>query len=281
MRSRTWKIVLIAALVVAPFILGYAWWRHHFPYGWSRCCDLDLFFALHDYAIRHAGDFPTGEATPEASLSLLYRTKLADANLLRGKTMPQSVVRDILEHGELLTPDTCGWHYVEGLHMDDDRHLAILWDKASLDQNGGLLEGGGHIVMFLDGDTKHIPEAQWDAFIAEQRKLLAENATALRTTLRADNHVVRVQLRVRGDDICGSANWNDGGSSGGMDSSFATVKKNWVSGPPFIPIEEIRNARVVVEQENARVRFVLKGREIIYDQSGFHVEAIPSAATKK
>jgi hypothetical protein len=68
MRRRT-KIAVVA-VVLTPFVLGYAWWRHHYPYGMSHCCDLCLSSALHDYAATHGGAFPAGEATPEASLSL-------------------------------------------------------------------------------------------------------------------------------------------------------------------------------------------------------------------
>jgi hypothetical protein len=76
---------------------------------------------------------------------------LASANLLRGKTVPESVVKEILERGELVTPETCGWHYVERLRLDDDYRLALFGDKAGLDHNGGLLAEGGHFVLFVDG----------------------------------------------------------------------------------------------------------------------------------
>ena len=157
MRPRIKKHVLTAAIAVVaiPVVLlavryaRYAWCRHHYPYGMSHCCDLLLHDALREYATSHGGAFPSGEATPEASMSLLYREKcndrrLADEVLLRGKTVPESVVREILERGQLLTPETCGWHYVEGLRLDDDPRLALFWDKVGLDHNGGLLADGGH-----------------------------------------------------------------------------------------------------------------------------------------
>jgi hypothetical protein len=274
MRPRTKKIVLVATIVVAPFILGYAWWRHHFPYGYSHGCDLCLSGALHDYAATHDGAFPAGEATPEASLSLLYREKsdgwpLADATLLRGKTVPESVVKEILERGDLLTPDTCGWHYVEGLRIDDDPRLALFWDKAGLDHNGGRMAESGHIVMFMPlMEHKHIPEAEWERFLEDQRKLLAERKTAIHhdATVRIDNREVKVQVRVVDDYIYGSTWYSR--------EMIATIKEqeSGIQGLPVIPIEEIRNAKVVVEQDKARVRFVLQGREIIYGKSGFHIE---------
>jgi hypothetical protein len=185
MRSRIKRLVLAAAIavVVIPLVLGYGWWRYHFPYGMSHCCDLILYDALQQYATRHGGAFPAGEATPEASMSLLYREKseygkLADERLLRGKTVPESVVKEILERGDLLTPETCGWHYVEGLRLDVDPRIALFWDKVGLDHNGGRLAEGGHIVVFVDGQRKHIPKAQWDGFTENQHKLLADRGAA-------------------------------------------------------------------------------------------------------
>ncbi|MBN1912162.1 MAG: hypothetical protein JW818_20750 [Pirellulales bacterium] len=162
-------VITLAVVLGIPLVLGYVWLQHQYAYGMSHCCDLNLYNALCRYAESHDGAFPHGEASPEASLSLLYREKteygsLADAGLLRGKTVPESVVKEVLERGELLGPDTCGWYYVEGLRLDDDRRLALFWDKVGLDHNGGLLNGGGHIVMFVSGERRHIPASEWDAF---------------------------------------------------------------------------------------------------------------------
>ncbi len=291
MRLRT-KIAIWAVVLAAPFILGYAWWRHHYPYGWSHCCDTGLSMVLQNYAVTHGGAFPAGEATPEASLSLLYREKtgeerLADANLLRGKTVPESVVKEVLERGELLTPDTCGWHYVEGMRMDDDPRLALFWDKVGLNHNGGLLDGGGHTVWLVNGVSEYIPESEWDEFIAEQNKLLSERKTAIHhdATLRTENGLIKVQVRVIADAIYGFDPHigNGGGCTSHSAPAIATLKKaeQGMQGFPVIPIEEIKNAKVVVEQEKSRVRFVMKDQEIIYDKSGFRVEATANEAQKK
>ncbi len=128
---------------------------------------------LLEYANAHGGCYPTGEASPEASLSLLYREGLSDANLLRGKIVPLNAVEAVLGRGELLGPDTCGWHYVEGLTNKDDSRIAIVWDKVGLGHNGELMRDGSHTVIFLDGTEKRIPERQWQEFLDEQRTLLA------------------------------------------------------------------------------------------------------------
>jgi hypothetical protein len=102
---------------------------------------------------------------------LLYRTVEADANLLRGKSVPEAIVKEILERGELLGPETCGWHYVEGLHHNDDHRLAIFWDKEGLGHNGERLIDGGHTVWFLNSDHPQITAEQWPQFLAEQAEL--------------------------------------------------------------------------------------------------------------
>jgi hypothetical protein len=144
-----------------------------YPYGWSHCCSKILYMALHEYAEAHGGVYPAGEACPEASLSLLYRERLCDADLLRGKIISLEDVEAVLSSGALLGPDTCGWHYVEGLTQNDDPRIAIIWDKVGLGHNGESLRGGGHWVMLLHGDEKHIPEGEWQEFLDEQQRLIA------------------------------------------------------------------------------------------------------------
>jgi hypothetical protein len=139
--AKRWIRRIAVAIVVVPSVLAltaYGWFRHHYPYGFSHCCDIQLGFALRDYASTHGGFLPSGEESPEASLSLLYGPWV-NANLLRGKTVPEELVQARLDQGLRLTPETCGWHYVEGLREDDDGQIAVCWDKVGLDHNGGLL----------------------------------------------------------------------------------------------------------------------------------------------
>jgi hypothetical protein len=181
-RAARW-LAIATVIMIWIVAIGYAYWRYEFPYGPSHCCDLPLHFSLREYAEAHGGNFPAGAATPEASLSLLYGTTAhVTADLLRGKSVPESVVREILARGERLTPETCGWHYVENLRLDDDPRLALFWDKAGLGHNGERLSGGGHLVMFIDGRRRHIPSSEWPEFMAEQEKLLAKAANAPRDT---------------------------------------------------------------------------------------------------
>lgn len=139
----------------------------------SHCCILIVGGALKSYAGDHGGQFPAGKPTPEASLSLLYQGGYADASLLRGKTVPEKTVATVLKSGALLGPDSCGWHYVEGLTTNDDGRIAILWDKVGLGHNGQRLKQGGHEVVFVDGDRQFVPGKDWDTFLKGQEDLLA------------------------------------------------------------------------------------------------------------
>jgi hypothetical protein len=169
---------VIAIVLGVLAAVGYGAWRHHFPYGWSHCCDLQLGMALRQYAEIYNGFLPAGEKTPEASLSLLHGADLANANLLRGKIVSESAVQERLDKGQRLTPETCGWHYVEGLRDDDDGRIAVLWDKVGLDHNGGLLPAGSHTILYLIGGHDTIPAAKWSNFLDEQQKRIAASKAA-------------------------------------------------------------------------------------------------------
>jgi len=134
--------------------------------------------ALRTFAEDHNDQFPAGKATPEASLSLLYQGDYANAYLLRGKTVPEKTVATILKGGGLLGPDSCGWHYVEGLTVTDDARIAILWDKVGLGHNGQRLEDGAHEVIFVDGDRQFVAGEDWNGLLKGQQDLMAARAAA-------------------------------------------------------------------------------------------------------
>jgi hypothetical protein len=184
--SNRWKQVLTSlpgAMLLGSFILlsgvasiagaGYAYYRYQYPYGRSHCCDKQLMIMLQIYAHGHNGWFPKGESCPEASLSLLHQAypQIDLTDLLRGKIVPLAEVEERLTAGKLLTPQTCGWHYVEGLRSTDDHKLALFWDKVGLGHNGERLWGGGHYVCFVSGEIKTIDGDHWDAFLQEQEQL--------------------------------------------------------------------------------------------------------------
>jgi len=149
--------------------------KSHYPYGREHCCDKQLMLALTNYSQLNKGYFPSGGGTPEASLSLLYPT-FADAGDLRGKTFSEEAARKLLEAGKPLTPETCGWHYVDGLKYDQANafRIAIFWDKIGLGHNSERLPAGGHTVGFMDGHTAVIREADWQRFLTDQEAAWAD-----------------------------------------------------------------------------------------------------------
>jgi hypothetical protein len=167
-------LVVLAGLFGGLYLARRAWIDYQYPFGPSHCCDKQLMLGLRMYADNNGGAFPTGEVSPEASISLIHSPTNGDyAYLLCGKTGSESVAKQILNQGKLLGPGTCGWNYVEDLRTDDDLDLALFWDKEGLGHNGERLEGGGHIVTFIGGSSRHIPAVKWSAFLTTQSQLFA------------------------------------------------------------------------------------------------------------
>lgn len=168
----------LTVLACSLFVLGLGLMRYHrshYPYGLRHCCIVQMSSALRMYAEDFKGRYPAGQATPEASLTLLYRQQLADAWLLSGKTVPVEKTKAALVAGQMLGPDTCGWHYVEGLTADGDPRLALLWCKVALGHNGEVMDNGGREVCLLDGSCPVVTAKEWPAFLAAQKELLAKH----------------------------------------------------------------------------------------------------------
>ena len=280
-RAAKWLAVATGLLLgLAGLGMGYVWYE--FPYGASHCCDLALYQALEQYAQAHGGAFPTGEATPEASLGLLYgQSQWIGANLLRGKTIPESRVQEVLDRGERLGPESCGWHYVENLRFDDDPRLGLFWDKVGLSHNGQRLAGGGHIVMFVNGQRKHVSAAEWPAFTAEQAELLARKSDA--AEMRADavsqagDTEISVQLRIVDGILTGRAWWRSPGGTNSTESTIAYVDRipeadAAVVDMPVIRTADFRKVQIVKFGEFGQVRFRMGEKEVLFDGRDFQVK---------
>src|SRR5690242_15980777 len=170
--KRRLKFLKVLLVLVACFIIvriGYrAWYRHEYPYGSSHACSKGLGLALRFYAGDHEDWLPHGEAAPETSLSLLYQNDESATWFLGGKNIPTKVVEAELIRDGLLKPESCGWHYIEGLKESDDPQVVVAWDKTrGLDHNGKRRSGLEHEVVLLDGSTQYIPTAKWSQFLTE------------------------------------------------------------------------------------------------------------------
>ena len=170
-------VIVIAVVTLA----GYSWHHRMYPYGGSHCCIIAMNFALMEYAETHEGRFPQGESSPEASLSLLYKDHLTDANTLRGMTVSEKTTRRVLESGQLLTASSCGWHYVEGLTKSDNSQLALLWCKEPLDHDGRHDQSGARQVIRVDGSTDSVSAAKWSKFLEIQNQLIQNRSASEKT----------------------------------------------------------------------------------------------------
>jgi hypothetical protein len=175
--KRLWLKVLLAVMGAIGVLIacGAAWYRHTCPYGWSHCCSGQIDLALRMYADDNGGWLPHGQATPEASLSLLAKDNLYLSDIFRGKTLPLQVVEEALKRDGVLGPNSCGWHYIEGLNEEDNPEIVVGWDKVEgLGHNGDYHAGLAHEVLSLYGRQSYIGKQERPAFVERQKRLIAE-----------------------------------------------------------------------------------------------------------
>lgn len=160
--------------VIVLLGVGVVLWLQSRMSRWMSPRDSRIFLhsALVQFALDHDGKFPAGKATPEASLSVMY-PKYIDAFHLAASVVPLNLTQHKLDRGELLGPESCGWHYVEGLTLNDDPRLAIAWIR-------NREEDGLRSVIFVNGNRDRIPAAEWQGFLADQKRLLASRAELAR-----------------------------------------------------------------------------------------------------
>ncbi len=231
--------VITLAVLAGLFLAGYGWYRYTYPYGSKHACLKALGFSLLQYAGQHDGRFPAGAGCPEASLSLLYRGPYdVDAVILSGKTKSTAAAKAILERGELLGPDTCDWHYVEGLTLSDNPRLGIVWDKVGLGHNGERLREGGHSVWRLLGGDEVIAASEWPKFLEEQERLMAARTEAAKQGL--PELVAKVRLPSGEivdhydasysifEDYTRASGYGGSGSSAGSSLDASVLRWNWL-----------------------------------------------------
>ena len=192
-RKTLWGFAIAATVLAGLYGAGHYWYRYTYPYGPKHACLKCLGLSLLGFAGRHNGHYPTGGGCPEASLSLLYREEPEiGACVLSGKTKSTEAAQELLDRGQLLGPDTCDWHYVEGLTLCDDPRLALVWDKVGLGHNGERLPNGGHSVWRVCPGEEVIPGSEWPQFLEEQERLMAARTEAAKKGLPALTAKVRL-----------------------------------------------------------------------------------------
>jgi len=181
-RKSRLKGFLLGTLAVLAFLVSYTLvWSHlNFPYGATHACSKVVSADLQIFAEENGHWYPHGESTPEASLGLLYTNDIQGSSyMLAGKTLSKKVVQAKLKQYGKISPETCDWHYVEGLRDDDDPQIILVWDKAvGLSHNGQREDGLMHEVIYVGGFSSFINKEHWPLLMAEEKKKLAELAAS-------------------------------------------------------------------------------------------------------
>jgi hypothetical protein len=144
----------------------------------------------------------------------------------------------VLEQGRPLTPETCGWHYVEGLTMADDPRLALLWCKEALGHNGQRTPDGGRQVVHVGGMVDWVSGAEWNTFLAEQETLRRNRSERARNGLPLVSAAVELPDGSRVDSINESYSLvsishgpDSSGRGAGSGSSFHASSLDWFHPP--------------------------------------------------
>jgi hypothetical protein len=150
-----------------------ALYNYYLPYGQRDCYMPCILSSLQAYAYDHNGWFPKEGKTPLESLQLLYPRYIGpDANLLSGISGDRKTVNEIIQQGGHITAEYSSWIYFSGLRSDDDPAIALIYERQpGVQFNGIKSKGGGHVVGFVDGNFKQIPDGKWETFLEEQSSL--------------------------------------------------------------------------------------------------------------
>lgn len=184
-RRKRW---LIPGAIVVALVTTWIWVQVTYPYGISHCCSRGIALGLFQYATDHQGWFPHGGSSPEAALSETVRTGNNGLYEVRGKNISLGTAQAAWTRDGHLGPESCGWHYIEGLRKDDDPQMALAWDKAwGLGHNGQRVRGLGHIVILVGGEERAVALQEWPKYAMDLREKLdrirqsrATNAPSIR-----------------------------------------------------------------------------------------------------
>jgi len=145
-----------------------------YPYG-SKCCIVPcLWIGLYSYASNNEDSFPDDPSGSLAALSKLYPEyfKQGDEYVLAGLSGDLDEARRTLRNAEALNSKGSSWVYQPGLKLKDDPRTALLWER----EFGILPNGRGdfkhrRVVLLVNGETKFVPEDEWETFERQQNAL--------------------------------------------------------------------------------------------------------------
>ena len=167
-------------------IVGVSLYRKSvYPHGHRPAALLSMYLDLRNYAADHDGNFPVSAKGGLDALQQLYPQYAAGIELAGISGDGEATVA-ALSHGSPLDPSLTSWVYAQGLRVDDEPDLALLWEsKGGLYPNGRRNEFGGHAVVLVGSDITNVPAVNWDEYLKqqEQRRNAVLSKRAPRTTV--------------------------------------------------------------------------------------------------
>lgn len=187
MKTFSSNLRILALAVVAGAVLavvGVSLYRKSdYPQGHRPAALLSMYLDLRNYAADHDGNFPVSEKGGLDALQQLY-PQYAAAVELAGISGDVEATAAALKRGSALNPSLTSWVYAQGLRIDDEPDLALLWEsKGGLYPDGRRNEFGGHAVVLVGSDITNVPAMDWDNYLKqqEQRRNLAQSKRTAQT----------------------------------------------------------------------------------------------------
>jgi len=187
MKTLSPNLQVVALAVVAGAlmtIVGVSLYRKSvYPHGHHPAALLSMYLDLRNYAADHDGNFPVSTKGGLDALQQLYPQYAAGIELA-GISGDGDATVAALSHGSPLNPSLTSWVYAQGLRVDDDPDLALLWEsKGGLSPNGRRNEFGGHAVVLVGSEVTNAPAVDWDEYLKEQeqRRNAVQSKRAART----------------------------------------------------------------------------------------------------
>lgn len=141
-----------------------------YPHGHRAAALLSMYLDLRNYAADHDGNFPVSAKGGLDALQQLYPQYAAGIELAGISGDGEATVA-ALSHGSPLDPSLTSWVYAQGLRVDDDPDLTLLWEsKGGLYPNGRRNEFGGHAVVLVGSDITNVPAVDWDNYLKQQEQ---------------------------------------------------------------------------------------------------------------
>lgn len=171
-KKKKYVILISLAIVTIATVSIRGYYKSQYPYGRTHRCSKGLYFALLSYSEGHDGELPNSDDPSKLALTQLIGNGWVDQDsldLIVGKAGDLEAAEKFYAKHGYLKPEHSSWHFVNGLN-ENDRGMAIAWDKIPLDHNGRVSES--REVIMVGRAVSNIPNSEWPAFLKKQAELL-------------------------------------------------------------------------------------------------------------